>query len=138
MRKIITAFLIVSLSLNLTGCYSMQEISKEELIQQVDKNKIRIWTKKSKFTFEESNYLIQNDSIIGHGKSEMLGGKSFSKQSVIDFNDKIALSDVRKIESDKFNLTITLIAVGVPLALIIYTALTFKVLGDNPLGSGRL
>lgn len=92
MRMNISMLLIVCFVFQLAGCYSMQEISKAELTQQVDKSKIRLWTKKSKFTFEESDYLIQNDSIIGRGKSEILGGKSFNKKSIIDFDGKIALS----------------------------------------------
>lgn len=137
MKKYITVILVVSLLSQLFGCYSSQEISKEELIQQVDKSKIRLWTKKIKFTFEGSDYLIQNDSIIGRGKLEMMKGKSFDKKSILDFDGKIALSEVLKIEADKFSLILTLIAVGVPLALLIYAALNFEILGDKPLfGTG--
>lgn len=139
MRKNISAALIVSFFIQINGCYSMQEISKEELTHQVDKSKIRLWTKKNKITFEGSDYFIQNDSIIGRGKSEMSGGKSFDKKSIIDFDDKLALSEVLRIEADRFSLALTIIAVGVPLALIIIAGLNFKVLGESPLsGMGSL
>ena len=137
MKKYITVILVVSLLSQLYGCYSLQEISKEEMIQQVDKSKIKIWTKKNIYNLEESAYSIQNDSIVGRGKLEMMKEKAFDKKSILDFDVKIALSEVLRIEADKFSLILTLIAVGVPLALIIYAALNFEILGDEPLlGTG--
>lgn len=137
MKKYISVVLIYCILFQLFGCYSMQEISKAELTLQVDKSKIRLWTKKNIYTFEESAYSIQNDSIAGRGKLEMMKGKSFDKNSILDFDGKIALSEVLKIEADKFSLILTLIAVGVPLALLIYAALNFEILGDKPLfGTG--
>ena len=42
MKKNISILLIACFVYLLAGCYSLQEISKEELIQQVDKSKIRL------------------------------------------------------------------------------------------------
>lgn len=128
MRKNVSAVLIVSFFFQIIGCYTMKEISKEELNQQVDKSTIKILTRKNKYTFEESAY-----SIIGRGKSEMRVKKSFEKKLVVGFDSKIALSEVLKIEAYKFIVVLTIIAVCVPLALIILGASNYIILGDKPL-----
>lgn len=46
-------------------------------------------------------------------------GKTYAKGLVVDFDSKVGLSDVKKNEVQKFNLILTSIAFGLPLALII-------------------
>ena len=75
-------------------------------------------TKKSKFTLEGSDYLIQNDSIIGRGKSEMLGRKSIAKKLNVDLDCKIALADIIKAEANRFDLVGTLaVTIGISVTL---------------------
>ena len=129
MKKYISSVLISCMLIQLYGCYSMQEISKEEMIQQVDKSDIKIWTKENIYTFEDSAYTLQNDSIIGHGKIEMTEGNNSDTISTLDA--KIALSEVLKIEAYKYNLAHTLIVVGVQSAILIIFLVVKEALGDG-------
>jgi len=119
MSKYVTVILVCTLLFQLFGCYSLQEITKEEFKQHVENRTLRLSTEKYRYTLKASNYWFVNDTVFGNGKMYMNKDKTYAKELVVDIDDKIALSDIKKIEIEKFNLLLTSIAIGLPLALII-------------------
>jgi len=67
-KKYIASILIPALLINLCGCYSMREITKDEFTDQIGEGDLIIYTKDStSYLFEEFNYKISNDSLFGKG-----------------------------------------------------------------------
>ncbi len=67
-KNILSTVLIPALLIQLYGCYSMQEISKDEVAGLKDGGDLIVYTKDSTiYFFEESNYHISNDSLYGKG-----------------------------------------------------------------------
>jgi len=97
MKKYIASILIPCLLLQFSGCYSMQRVTKEEFSPAPDYPELMVRTNEKKYSFEESNYSFQNDTIYGTGKCLLL------KNDYLLFEGKISINDVEKIETDKMN-----------------------------------
>ena len=95
MKKYITAVLIPCLLLYLSGCYSMQEVTKEEFSPAPDYPELYVKTKDYEYTFEEGNYIFKNDTIYGKGELKLL------VNPYVPFEGTISINDVEKIEMDK-------------------------------------
>jgi hypothetical protein len=97
MKKYIASILIPSLLLYLSGCYSMQEISKEDFSPAPDYPKLTIITDEREFTFNQGDYSFMNDTILGIGETLLL------KNYYQPFEGKISVYDVENVETDKMN-----------------------------------
>ena len=75
MKKYIISILIPYLLLYLSGCYSMQKVTKDEFVQASDYPELYVKTKEKEYAFEEDNYSFQNDTIYGKGKCKLLLNK---------------------------------------------------------------
>jgi hypothetical protein len=116
MKKYISSLLISCMLLQLYGCYSMQNISIEELKQPLDKNNIAVFTKDSVSYELSRNYIIKNDSIIGKG---FMNNWNRDKKDAF-FDSRIAISDIQFIQTEKYNSTNTfLLAAGIGVGVIL-------------------
>jgi len=77
----------------------MQRVTKEEFSPAPDYPELMVRTNEKKYSFEESNYSFQNDTIYGKGKSLLL------INNYLPFEGKISINDVEKIETDRMNST---------------------------------
>ena len=104
-KKYIVSGLIPALLMQLSGCYSMKEISKDEIAGLKEGGDLIVYTKDlTIYSFEESNYHISNDSLYGKGYVK------FSKDA--DFKvpveeESIALKKIESIQQDEINPTNT-------------------------------
>ena len=117
-KKYIASVLISALLIQLCGCYSMQDISNDELAGLKDGGDLIVHTKDSTiYFFEESNYHISNDSLYGKGHIK------YSEDS--DFNvateSTIPLKNLESIQHDNLNPTNTtwLIIGGILLVVVV-------------------
>ena len=120
MKRYISAILIPCLLLQLCGCYSYQEITKDEFINADDKIDLKITTKnRYTYKFDEGDYLIKEDSIYGQGK--FLNNK-LKETDYKDFTGSIFLGDIESLKFDSFDTLTTIlliVAIGVALTSII-------------------
>ena len=72
MKKYFISVLIPYLLLQFSGCYSMQEVTKEEFSPAPDYPELIVKTKAKKYAFEEGNYIFTNDTIYGRGEFTLL------------------------------------------------------------------
>jgi hypothetical protein len=123
MKKNIASVLIVCLLYQFTGCYTIQQISKEELKSYNQPPSIRVVINDStKYAFDSTYYYIKNDTIFGKGWMVL---KDYDKVSEIDRT--ISLSDVGTIEARKYNEPLTMLCVvSVSAAFVILVYLGFK------------
>jgi hypothetical protein len=113
-KKYIASVLISALLIQLYGCYSMQDITKDEMAGLKDGGDLIVHTQDSKiYFFEESNYHISNDSLYGKGyvKSDYYASKVATEGT-------IALTNIESIQQDKFNLVTTLSIIGGTLLVV--------------------
>jgi hypothetical protein len=122
-KKYIAATLIPALLIQLYGCYSMQNISKNEMAGLKDGGDLIVYTKDSTiYFFEESNYHFLNDSLCGKGYSKFSYGSDFKL-----VNDNcISMIDIESVQQDALNPVKTWLLIGgVSLAVILGIILVF-------------
>src|SRR3989339_1793814 len=99
-KKYIVSVLIPSLLIQLYGCYSMKEISKDEIVELKEEGDLTIYAKDSTiYFFEESNYRISNDSLYGKRYVRYTEDSDFETV----FDDSIALTNIKTIQRDELN-----------------------------------
>jgi len=114
MKKLIISILIPSFLLSLCGCYSMQEVSKDEFIKLDSSHEIikpdpeletcMITNDSTTYKLDEFSYNDNHDTItILQGaisiKKLWKGAKWEVKETLIPFSGKIAIVDVKKFEA---------------------------------------
>ena len=98
MKTLISILLILALSPYLTGCYSMNQISKTDFEDTSKKMKIELQTKAGdKYQFEYS-YFFSGDSLYGSGIKISDGDETA-------FKGAIALKDILTIYHEEYNIT---------------------------------
>jgi len=109
-KKYIISFLIPALLIQLYGCYSMQDIPKEEITGLNGEGDLIVYTKDATiYFFEESNYHISNDSLYGKGYIKYTDDSDFKDV----FVGVIALTNIETIQQDELNpFTTTLLVIG--------------------------
>jgi hypothetical protein len=128
-KKIILIILILSILLKLTGCYSMQQVSKYELINEHNEDELVILTK-SDSLYSIVTHTVANDSIFGKGYvKSVVSAETISKNylkyiySDLDFSQpfdgKIAMDNIVEIRQDKINWDNTRLLIGGTLFLIV-------------------
>jgi hypothetical protein len=135
MKKLIISILIPSLLLSLCGCFSIKEISKDEIIK----------TDSKKETFKPDpgleTCLITNDSIRyqiykfsynANGDTIILKGtKSLNQETTIPFSGKIAIADIKNFEvltNDKGKTTLLVLGIVAGLGLVLIYS--FSMMGN--------
>lgn len=111
MRKKYIVLVLVSLLLvHLCGCYSMREISKDEIAELKEGGDLVIYTKDSTiYSFQESEYQVSNDSLYGRGYVKFTKNSAFK----VPIEHSMALKNIIAIERDELNpVTTTLLIMG--------------------------
>jgi hypothetical protein len=93
MKKYFISVFIPYLLLHLSGCYSMQRVTKEEFSPAPDYPELYVKTKDKEYNFQEGHYFFANDTIYGLNKVI----------SFIPFEGQISVNDVEKIQMNKSN-----------------------------------
>jgi hypothetical protein len=118
--KIVSCVLVATLSFSM-GCYSNQTMTreqltptaKEELKSNVEERDVTVLTKDfSKYKFLKGDYRIQGDTLKGFGV-RIIGGDDRP------FDGSISFADIAALETEEFDLTATLIAIGLPVGLVV-------------------
>lgn len=91
MKKLISVVLVFSLLFYMTGCYSMNNISRTEFEETYRKGKIELQTKTENEYLFEYSYFILSDTLYGNGIKTSDGEE-------VPFKGKIALNDVLAIK----------------------------------------
>lgn len=129
-RKYIIIIIIPSLILHLAGCYSMQNITKEELSKEKEKGDIEVYTKSgSIYSYEKSKYYISNDSIYGTGYVKFSADADYK----VEVQNTLPMDNVKKIQQSELNYANTWLTIGagaVLLAVTIYTIILFNELSN--------
>jgi hypothetical protein len=109
-KKCIISVLITTLLIQLYGCYSMQDISKDEIAGLKDGGDLIVHTKDSTiYFFEESNYYISKDSLYGKGYVKFNEKADFK----VETENTIALTNIESVQKDEINpVTTSLLVIG--------------------------
>lgn len=108
-KKYIASVLVPALFIQLCGCYSMKEISKDEMAGLNEGGDLILHTKNSTiYFFEKSNYNISNDTLSGKGYAKLIDASDFK----IVNEGAVALKDIERIQQDELNLVTTSLVVG--------------------------
>jgi len=75
MKKILISILITAF-LNLIGCYSVSEVSKDEFIGAKNSDAYLLTNHLEKLHFKNGNYFVEKDTLQGIGERQF-GGVSF-------------------------------------------------------------
>ncbi len=109
MKRYISAILVPCLLMQFFGCYSYQEITKEEFINADDYMDLKITTKdRYTYKFDEGDYLVKEDSIYGRG--EFLNNK-LKETDYKDFTGSISLGDIESLKFDSFDTISTIVVI---------------------------
>jgi hypothetical protein len=98
MKKYFISVLIPWLLIYLTGCYSMEMVTKEELLQTTDHTKLLVKTDEKQITFNQGDYSLKNDTIYGQGNYRTINNIEEP------FDSSLGLVDVKEIQMEEFNL----------------------------------
>ena len=126
-KKLISSILAFALLTQIVGCYSYQEITKEEFVQTEEYSDLRVRTKDQNwYEFYENDYTVKEDSIYGSGRIIFKPG---SWEWDEDFTGSIPLKDIESFKFDRFNTgntlgVITVIAFVVGIAIYIASGLS--------------
>lgn len=115
-KKYFVLVLIPLLLIHLSGCYSLREISKDEMLELKEGDDLIVYTKDSTiYSFKESNYYISSDSLYGKGYVKFADNSGFK----VAIENTIALKNITAIERDELNpVTTTLLIIGCTLLVV--------------------
>ena len=115
-KKNIVFVLIPGLLMQLCGCYSMQEISNDEMAEFKEGGDLIVSTKDSTiYFFEESNYYLSNASLYGIGYAKYSDVPDFK----IVNKSVVALTSIKTLKQEDLNLATTGLLIGGILAVVI-------------------
>jgi hypothetical protein len=122
-KKYIVSLLIPALLIQLYGCYSMKEISEDEIAGLKEGGDLIVYTKDSTiYSFKETNYHISTDSIYGKGYAKFTDASDFKAVN----KGAIALANIKTIQRDELNLVTTCLLIGgILLAVIVGVVILF-------------
>ncbi len=113
-KKLISSILVFALLTQIVGCYTYQEITKEEFVQTEEYTDLQVKTTNQYiYQFDEGDYTATEDSIYGSGKLKLKSGIKVNE----DYAGSIYLGDVESFKFDKFDIIVTILvsAIGVGL-----------------------
>jgi hypothetical protein len=127
--KIISSLLITALLTQIVGCYSYQEVTKDEFIKAEEHVDLQVKTKYQYFyEFDEGDYIVKEDSLYGSGK--FINRKNRNPET-IDFTGSIYLADIESFKFDRFDVLSFIIGIAVFAGIIALMASNITVLGSN-------
>ena len=97
MKKYFISVFIPYLLLHLSGCYSMQKVTKEEFSAETDYPDLYVKTIDREYTFQKGNYVFINDTIYGKGEVRLLENPFQSFEGTISLND---VENIQRHKSD--------------------------------------
>jgi len=124
MRKKYIAFVLIpALLIQLCGCYSMKELSKDEMAGLKEGGDLIAHTKNSSiYFFEKSNYHISNDTLYGKGYAKFADTSDFKAVN----EGAIALTNIKSIQQEELNMVTTgLLGGGILLVVIVGILILF-------------
>jgi len=128
-KKIICTILVLAL-LSQVGCYSMSEVTKEEVITNTEYDDLTVITKDSlKYKFEKPGFYIVNDTLKGN--AGIIDQDTWIREH---FDANIPLSDIIMFETSEYDGTKTWIFIGATVLVIVGIFLLIVATGD--IGSG--
>jgi hypothetical protein len=95
MKKYFISVFIPYLLLHLSGCYSMQRVTKEEFSPAPDYPELIAISKDKEYIFNEGSYTVSKDTIYGRSEVRLL------KNPFQSFEGTISLNDVQSIQMNK-------------------------------------
>jgi hypothetical protein len=99
-KKYIISVLIPAILIQLCGCYSMRELSKDEITDLKEGGDLIIYTKDSNiYSFKDSDYHISSDSLYGKGYIKFNKDSDFK----VEIEKSIALANIAAIQRDEIN-----------------------------------
>ena len=115
-KNYIASILIPALLIQLCGCYSVKELSKDEIAELKVGGDLIVHTKDSTiYFFEKSDYHTSNDSLYGKGYAKFSDATDFKA-----VNESIVpLTDIESIQQDELNLVTTVLLFGGILLVVI-------------------
>lgn len=123
MKRYIAAIIIPCFLLQLSGCYSMQKISRDEFEQRSGQEDLQIKTNGGKrLSFNKDDYIVRSDSIIGVGNTVSY----YDWIPEIEFNGSIALDEVESFSMESFSVFNTVGAAlgGIFIGIIVIGAIS--------------
>jgi len=133
-KKLVSGLLITTIITQIVGCYSYQEITKDEFLYAEYYEDLQIKTKNQLiYRFNEGDYIIREDTLLGNGK---IVNNLTKKRDFVEFKGGIYFEDIESFYFDRFDTANTILSIGIVaglLALIISNIKgpTLKGLGDN-------
>jgi len=107
-NKLISSILAFALLIQIVGCYSYQEITKEEFSQTEEYSDLRVrTTNQNTYEFDENDYTVKKDSIYGSGKLKSKSGVKVNE----DYTGSVYLGDIESFKFDRFSPTSTIIGI---------------------------
>ena len=123
MKRYIAAILVPCFLIQLSGCYSMQEISRDEFAQRSGQEDLQIETNEGKIlSFNKDNYIVRSDSIIGVGNTVSY----YDWIPETEFEGSIAIDEIESFSMESFSLFNTIGAVlgGFFIGIIVFGAIS--------------
>ena len=118
-KKLISSLLVVALLTQIVGCYSYQEITKEEFVQTEEYSDLRVRTKDQNwYEFYENDYTVKEDSIYGSGRKIFKVGSKFDE----DFTGSISIDDIESFKFDRIDIVLTIWVSATVVGLIVFIA----------------
>ncbi|MBT8380672.1 MAG: hypothetical protein KJN64_15800 [Ignavibacteria bacterium] len=109
MKKYLISFFIPYLLLHLSGCYSMQKVTKDEFfLESENSDMILKISEREEIIFDEGNYSINRDSIKGVGTLKTITGKTFDYEH---FEGSISINDIDEVRIDKYDISATIVLI---------------------------
>ncbi|MBK7632057.1 MAG: hypothetical protein IPJ23_15375 [Ignavibacteriales bacterium] len=123
MKKYTVKILITCLLLQFTGCYSMQELQKDEFFERAGNENVQIKTNSGeKILFLINSYIVRTDSIVGKGAII----SNYEGVPDKEFEGSIAVDQVESFQMEDFSIIHTI--GGVMLLGYLGTALVLGIL----------
>ena len=115
-KKIISSILAFALLTQIVGCYSYQEITKEEFVQTEEYSDLRVRTKDQNwYEFYKNEYTVKEDSIYGSGRKIFKLGNKFGE----DYTGSISLEEIESFKFDRFDTILTIVGIAISVGLIV-------------------
>ena len=128
-KKILATILVISILGQLPGCYSMQEIQKDEINGLANSGDLIVHTNDSAIYFyEKDNYQFSADSIFGRGYVKYKKSPDFHYSE----DNEIAMKNIKTLQQEQLNPVATWSIIGgISLAVIVGLIVLFGSQNNN-------
>jgi len=130
-KQLFIALLVPWFLFYLTGCYSMYDITKEDLTPKNYDSDLHIITNTGgSYLFKANNYRVRNDTLFSF-TNKIIGDSGTTTLT------KIPLKDISALQTEKINTgsTVILIALVAFIAIAVFETATHPIFEGGSLGS---